>query len=220
MTTSLAVDHLHAVRHVWGRSGLALTYNSGFAFSLFSGRGVLVTVVLCIGVVVLAFVVAQVRTLPLAVGSGLVLGGAVGNLSERIVGGPGGQVPDFITLRYWPTFNLADACVTIGVIIIIVALLFGARAPVRPKVGGGRVSGHPDPGPVGDGGEETISTEVPALLAGVRADRGVAMVADVSRAAAAAADRSGPGTGRRCPGLGGPGGAPRGVHPHDRAPGG
>jgi signal peptidase II len=134
ITTSLAVDHLHDVRHVWGPFGLALTYNSGFAFSLFSGRGSLVTVVLCVGVVVLAFVVGQVRSLPLAVGSGLVLGGAIGNVSERIVGGPGGQVPDFITLRYWPTFNVADACVTIGVIVIIATLLFGGRASVQPKV--------------------------------------------------------------------------------------
>ena len=134
MTTTLAMDHLHDVRHVWGPFGLALTYNSGFAFSLFSGRAVLVTVLLCIGVVVLVFVVAQVRTLPLAVGSGLVLGGAIGNVSERIVGGPGGRVPDFITLNYWPTFNVADACVTVGVIIIIVALLFGGRSPVQPKV--------------------------------------------------------------------------------------
>jgi signal peptidase II len=133
VTTSLAVDRLHDVRHVWGPFGLALTYNSGFAFSLFSGRGLLVTVVLSIGVIVLAFVVGQVRTLPLAVASGLVLGGAIGNLSERIVGGPGGDVPDFITLRYWPTFNVADASVTIGVIIIIVALAFGGRAPVGPK---------------------------------------------------------------------------------------
>ena len=43
-------------------------------------------------------------------------------------------MPDFITLDHWPTFNLADACVTVGVIIIIVALLFGDRSPVRPKV--------------------------------------------------------------------------------------
>ena len=90
------------------------------------------TVLLCIGVVVLAFVVAQVRTVPLAVGAGLVLGGAVGNLSERIVGGHGGQVPDFVTLDYWPTFNLADACVTVGVIVVVACLLFGGRdaAPV------------------------------------------------------------------------------------------
>ncbi len=130
VTTSLAVDHLHDVRHVWGPFGLALTYNSGFAFSLFSGRAVAATVLLCIGVLVLAFVVTRVRTVPLAVGAGLVLGGAVGNLSERIVGPHGGQVPDFVTLDYWPTFNLADACVTVGVIIVVVCLLFGGRDSV------------------------------------------------------------------------------------------
>jgi signal peptidase II len=127
VTTAVAIDHLHDVRHVWGPFGLALTYNSGFAFSLFSGRAVAVTVLLCFGVLVLAVIVAQVRTVPLAVGAGLVLGGAVGNLGQRIFGGHGGRVPDFITLRYWPTFNLADACVTIGVVVVVVALLFGER---------------------------------------------------------------------------------------------
>lgn len=136
VTTSLVVDHLHDVRHVWGPFGLALTYNSGFAFSLFSGRAAAVTVLLCVGVVVLAVVVAQVRTVPLAIGAGLVLGGAVGNLSQRIAGGHGGQVPDFITLQYWPTFNVADACVTIGVVIVVVALLFGGRGPLGAEGGG------------------------------------------------------------------------------------
>ena len=131
VTTSLALGHLHDVRHVWGPVGLAMTFNSGFAFSLFSGQAVAVTVFLCIGVVVLAFVVAQVRTVPLAVGAGLVLGGAVGNLSERMVGGHGGRVPDFITLDFWPTFNVADACVTVGVVIVITALLFGGRAEMH-----------------------------------------------------------------------------------------
>jgi signal peptidase II len=133
VTTSLATDHLHDARHVWGPFGLALTYNSGFAFSLFSGRALLVTVLLCVGVVVLAVIVSQVRTVTLAVGAGLVLGGAVGNLSERVLGGHGGQVPDFITLDHWPTFNLADACVTVGVVIVIAALLLGGRNDVAQK---------------------------------------------------------------------------------------
>jgi signal peptidase II len=128
VTTAIAVDHLHDVRHLWGPLGLALTFNSGFAFSLFSGNAAPVTVLLCVGVVVLAVVVARVRTVPLAVGSGLVLGGAVGNLSERLVGPHGGRVPDFITLDYWPTFNVADACVTVGVVIVVAALLAGGRS--------------------------------------------------------------------------------------------
>jgi signal peptidase II len=125
VTTTIALDHLHDVRHLWGPLGLAMTFNSGFAFSLFSGRAIVVTVLLCIGVIVVAAVVAQVKTVPLAIGAGLVLGGAIGNLSERIAGGHGGRVPDFVTLDYWPTFNLADACVTVGVIVLIVTLLFG-----------------------------------------------------------------------------------------------
>jgi signal peptidase II len=134
VTTALVVDDLHDVRHVWGPFGLALTFNSGFAFSLFSGRAVAVTVLLCIGAVVLALVVAQVRTVPMAVGAGLVLGGAVGNLAQRIFGGHGGRVPDFITLDYWPTFNLADACVTVGVVIVIVTLFFGDRSSAPEPV--------------------------------------------------------------------------------------
>ena len=136
VTTTLAIDHLHDVRHLWGPAGLALTFNSGFAFSLFSGRAVAVTILLCIGAVVLAIVVAQVKTVPLAVGAGLVLGGAIGNLSERIVGGHGGQVPDFITLDYWPTFNVADACVTVGVIIVVASLLFGGHPEVEQRGAG------------------------------------------------------------------------------------
>ncbi len=125
VTTWLALDHIHEVSHAWGPFGFALTFNSGFAFSLFSGRAVAVTVLLCVGVLVLGVVVSRVRTVPLAVGGGLVLGGALGNLVERVFGSHGGRVPDFITLDYWPTFNLADACVTIGVVIVIACLLFG-----------------------------------------------------------------------------------------------
>jgi signal peptidase II len=141
VTTSLALDHLHDTRHVWGPFGLSLTFNSGFAFSLFSGRAVVVTVLLCAGAVVLALAVARVRTVPLAIGGGLVLGGAIGNLSERIVGTHGGQVPDFVTLDYWPTFNLADACVTVGIVIVIVSLVFGR--PQTLSAEGGRAVPSP-----------------------------------------------------------------------------
>jgi len=110
---------------VWGPFGFALSFNSGLAFSLFSGRAVPVTVLLIAMVVVLAFVVGRVRTIPLALGGGLVLGGALGNLSERLVGSHHGQVPDFITLTHWPTFNPADACISVGVVVIALVLLFG-----------------------------------------------------------------------------------------------
>jgi signal peptidase II len=125
VTTAVAEDHLHDASHVWGPFGLALQFNSGLAFSIFTGRSTLITVVLAIGVVVLIVFVARVRTLPQAIAGGLVLGGGVGNLSERVVGLHHGLVADFITLSHWPTFNVADACITIGVIVAACSLLFG-----------------------------------------------------------------------------------------------
>ena len=125
VSTSLAEHHVHGVTHVWGPFGLALSFNSGFAFSVFSGRAFFVTVLLCVVVVVLVIVVGRVRTRPQAVGAGLVLGGAVGNLSERIISAHHGLVADFITLTHWPTFNVADACVTVGVVVIAASILFG-----------------------------------------------------------------------------------------------
>ena len=138
ITTRLAEDHLHDVQHVWGPFGLALTFNSGFAFSLFSGRAVIVTVLLCVGVVVLAWVVAQVRSVPLAIGAGLVLGGAVGNLSERIVGATAARYPTSSRSTTGRHSTSPTRCVTVGVIIVIVALLFGRPEPaVEPGNEGG-----------------------------------------------------------------------------------
>ena len=128
ITTAMAEHHLHHVVHVWGPFGLALSFNSGFAFSLFSGRAVLVTVLLSIGTLVLAAVVTRARTVTQVIGGGLLLGGAAGNVSERIVSDHHGQVADFITLTHWPTFNVADACITVGAIVVAASLLFGGPA--------------------------------------------------------------------------------------------
>jgi signal peptidase II len=123
-TTTLAEHHLHEVTHVWGPFGLALQFNSGLAFSLLTGRATLVTVVLGVGVVVLGFLVSRVRTWSQAAGGGLVLGGGLGNLSERVVSDHHGLVADFVTLSHWPTFNVADACITIGVVVLAASVLF------------------------------------------------------------------------------------------------
>jgi signal peptidase II len=129
VTTTIVEDHLHNVVHLWGPFGLALSFNSGFAFSLFSGRALIVTVLLSVAVLVVAFIVSRARTMPQAVGGGLILGGAAGNLSERVVSGHHGQVADFITLSHWPTFNVADAGITVGVVVLVASLLL-ARSPV------------------------------------------------------------------------------------------
>ena len=106
------------VHLVW-RLRLVLTFNSGAAFSL--GRGV--TPFLVAGVVVLLVVLLflgrSVASLPAALALGLVLGGAVGNLSDRVVRHHHGAVIDFIDLRPWPTFNLADTGVVCGAVLLV-----------------------------------------------------------------------------------------------------
>ena len=106
---------------------LRLTYttNSGGAFGLgqsapwlFAGATILV-----VGVIV---VVSRHLTHALpAVGLGLVLGGALGNLTDRAVNGAGltGRVVDFIDIRIWPVFNVADSAIVIGAVLLAMSSL-------------------------------------------------------------------------------------------------
>jgi signal peptidase II len=130
VTKSVVEAHLHNPRHVLGPFGLALGYNSGAAFSLFTGLTPLVVLVGVVLVAVLCWLARRTQGTLVAVGLGLVLGGALGNLADRLFRGHHGAVVDFITLTHWPTFNVGDACITVGVVL----LLFGwwrlaARTP-------------------------------------------------------------------------------------------
>ena len=65
----------------------------------------------------------------------LVLGGALGNLMDRIFRSPGfmrGHVVDFVAVGWWPVFNLADSCVTIGAILLVVRSLRARRGRPHP----------------------------------------------------------------------------------------
>ena len=110
-----------------------LTRNGGGAFSRFQGM----TPVLAVGAIVVTFVLARVlhrmtdRVLISALT--LVLGGALGNLVDRFVRAPGflrGHVVDFVSVGWWPVFNVADSCITIGAVLLIVRSLLAPR-PVR-----------------------------------------------------------------------------------------
>ena len=97
------------------------TTNSGGAFGL--GRS---APWLFAGATVMVSVVDRVASRsgcdrrPLAVALGLILGGALGNLTDRILNGPGlsGYVIDFIDFQVWPVFNLADAAIVIGAVLL------------------------------------------------------------------------------------------------------
>ena len=104
--------------------------NSGVAFSLLTGSGVAVVLITLAVLVGLAAFHARHRTRPLMwVITGMIVGGALGNLVDRV---RTGSVTDFIKLPAWPAFNLADSAITVGVITLIVILGFRG-APARPS---------------------------------------------------------------------------------------
>ncbi|MEN3315299.1 MAG: signal peptidase [Acidimicrobiaceae bacterium] len=107
---------------VVGPVRFALTRNTAGAFGLggalvpFLAVGALVLVV---ALVTRADVIARPG---LALAAGLVLGGALGNLVDRLARSPGllrGAVVDFVDLRWWPVFNLADAAITCGCLLLL-----------------------------------------------------------------------------------------------------
>jgi signal peptidase II len=136
--TAAAVYLLDRLTKLWAEAALAgraplevipgvlsfnYTTNSGGAFGLgqsapwlFAGATIIVSLVI---------VVASLRLsrLPVAVALGLILGGALGNLTDRAANGPGlsGHVTDFIDFQVWPVFNLADSAIVIGAIVLAIA---------------------------------------------------------------------------------------------------
>ena len=131
VTKSVVEADLHRPEHVVGPFGLSLGYNSGSAFSLFTGDAPVIAAVAVVLVVVVAWMAWHARRAAMAVALGLVLGGALGNLCDRAFRGHHGDVVDFITLSHWPTFNVADACITVGV-IMAAALYWRDAARHRP----------------------------------------------------------------------------------------
>ena len=109
--------------------------NPGIAFGLFSTWAGAVTALTALAVVwMLAYFAragARHPILPVAVG--LLIGGAAGNLTDRL---RLGHVTDFLDLSYWPAFNLADAFIVSGVAILLAALVAAER---QPRVHGRRL---------------------------------------------------------------------------------
>ena len=140
----MAADQLSKL---WIRSDLAIgeslfevgffrltrIHNSGAAFGLFQGQSFLLTIIASVGIIALllyalffhhSFPFLGNRLGKLALG--LVLGGTVGNLIDRIYLG---YVTDFIAVSIWPAFNIADSAIVVGTIILAYSLigLAGAR---------------------------------------------------------------------------------------------
>jgi signal peptidase II len=129
LSKSWAVSRLsHGPIHIVGPLDLELQRNTGSAFSLFQGEAVVLVIVAVILVGVLLVMAGRAPTSGRAVVFGLILGGALGNLADRLFRGENGAVIDFIALHFWPTFNLADSCIVVGCVLLVVSLLRGGRS--------------------------------------------------------------------------------------------
>jgi signal peptidase II len=155
LTKSLAVADLagpHPVRLFGGAVYLDLLRNSGSAFDITHATLAIsiVAIAVALGILCLA---PRVRSVGWAVGLGLVLAGALGNLSDRVFRPPAplhGEVIDFISLgaacgHYWPVFNIADSSICVGAVVIVLMALAGReydgkrarRRRVRPDPAAG-----------------------------------------------------------------------------------
>jgi signal peptidase II len=129
VTRTLALDQ---AKHVIGPLSIHHVQNSGIAFGLFASATAGVTVITGIAVVwmLVFFARSGSRHPVLPAALGLLIGGSVSNLVDRI---RLGHVTDFIDVRYWPAFNLADSFIVIGVAILLGALVGADRTPRPPR---------------------------------------------------------------------------------------
>jgi signal peptidase II len=115
------------IRLLGGFLTLLESRNPGAAFSLGTGETVLYSVIAIAVIVVILRTSRRIRSVPWAITLGLLLGGATGNLLDRIFRSPGlfrGWVVDWIEVPHWPVFNLADSAIVCGGIL---AVLLSAR---------------------------------------------------------------------------------------------
>jgi signal peptidase II len=104
------------------------TRNQGVAFGFLPGKHLGVTILIAVALVVLLVYFARHAARPLIwLPTGLLLGGALGNILDRV---RHGEVTDFVKLPLgWPPFNLADAAITIGIVVLFLVAEHTRRAP-------------------------------------------------------------------------------------------
>jgi signal peptidase II len=116
----------HIAGFVWFR----LQYNSGISFSINNSGPLVTTIVTVIVAVVVVMVGVNANAGAPAIGFGLLLGGGVANVLDRLAASPH-RVTDFIAVSTFPVFNVADAAITVGFVVLMVAALRGDRLLAR-----------------------------------------------------------------------------------------
>lgn len=147
--------------------------NPGAAFSMGEGFTWVFTAIMAIVSIGILIYLPRVRSLVWALSLGLVLGGAAGNLTDRLLrwpGFPNGHVVDFIHVQGFAVFNVADSGVVVGVILVAALILFG-REPDGTRSGRDRTASDEEASPAADPrtgatqdgavGQETSRTDAP-----------------------------------------------------------
>jgi signal peptidase II len=115
----------HIIHVIWTLQ-FNLTYNRGMAFSRGTGLGPIIGVMALVVVVMLLLSLRRADNSLTRLATGLIIGGAIGNILDRLFRGSGwmrGAVIDFIDFQWWPVFNIADMAIMIGAATMIVAML-------------------------------------------------------------------------------------------------
>jgi signal peptidase II len=130
---------------------LQVIRNSGAAFSLGQAFTAVFTLIAIAVVVVIWRFARKLYSLPWALALGLLLGGALGNLTDRVFRTPGmfrGHVVDFISLEHFAVFNLADSAIVCGGVLVVLLSFLGSApsgtAPEERQDGDGTVPGGRD----------------------------------------------------------------------------
>lgn len=125
LTKALAASYMsygQSIKVLPGIFHITFVLNTGTAFGLFKGQNLFfisVSIIIIIAILVYAFIV-KIPHLAARLALGLILGGAAGNLFDRI---RFGNVIDFLDFRIWPIFNIADSAITIGMLILVWIIL-------------------------------------------------------------------------------------------------
>jgi signal peptidase II len=108
-----------------------LAFNKGMAFSQATGAGPIIGALAFVIVIVVVLWIRRSATGLAAFAAGMIVGGAIGNLIDRLFRNEGwlrGAVVDFVDLQWFPIFNVADSCITIGAMLMIVASFRAGKA--------------------------------------------------------------------------------------------
>jgi signal peptidase II len=126
-TTYLA-DHrlvIGEVHKIFPGLSLQRSANNGVAFGLLGGNKPIILAANGVAIlVVLAYVFMDRRAVVAGIGGGLIVGGSLGNIVQRLTGD--GHVTDFIKFPYWPNFNMPDVFIVLGIVVVFLGLLVEA----------------------------------------------------------------------------------------------